>query len=170
MVSASGGPSLSRPLTAPRARLCQTSIQTSAAINPGNSGGALVDLAGTVVGIPTLAAVDQQIGGAAPGIGFAIPGRIVTDIADRTIAMGAWSTRTAPRWGSPSSPWSGQACRKPQRRGHRAGRRGWFAAKARQLKGLSRGAGGDVRDGTPVGERGALARRAARPSGRAIMA
>ena len=49
-------------------------IQTSAAINPGNSGGALVDLAGQVVGIPTLAATDQQLGGgAAPGIGFAIP-------------------------------------------------------------------------------------------------
>ncbi len=48
-------------------------IQTSAAINPGNSGGALVDLAGQVVGIPTLAATDQQLGGgAAPGIGFAI--------------------------------------------------------------------------------------------------
>ena len=30
-------------------------IQTSAPINPGNSGGALVDLAGEVVGIPTLA-------------------------------------------------------------------------------------------------------------------
>ena len=47
-------------------------IQTSASINPGNSGGALVDLAGQVVGIPTLAATDQQLGGAAPGIGFAI--------------------------------------------------------------------------------------------------
>src|SRR6516225_2487406 len=35
-------------------------IQTSAAINPGNSGGALVNLAGQVVGIPTLAGeVDQ---------------------------------------------------------------------------------------------------------------
>src|ERR1019366_4939057 len=53
-------------------------IQTSAAINPGNSGGALADLAGQVVGIPTLAATDQQLGGAAPGIGFAIPSNIVT--------------------------------------------------------------------------------------------
>jgi putative serine protease PepD len=42
-------------------------IQTSAAINPGNSGGALVNLADQVVGIPTLAATDQQLGGAAPG-------------------------------------------------------------------------------------------------------
>ena len=64
-------------------------IQTSAAINPGNSGGALADLAGQVVGIPTLAATDQQLGGgAAPGIGFAIPSNIVTDIAAQIIKTG----------------------------------------------------------------------------------
>ena len=64
-------------------------IQTSAAINPGNSGGALADLAGQVVGIPTLAATDQQLGGgAAPGIGFAIPSNIVTDIAGQIIKTG----------------------------------------------------------------------------------
>jgi putative serine protease PepD len=38
-------------------------IQTTAAINPGNSGGALVDLAGRVIGIPTLAALDPELGG-----------------------------------------------------------------------------------------------------------
>jgi S1-C subfamily serine protease len=63
-------------------------IQTSAAINPGNSGGALADLAGQVVGIPTLAAVDQQMGGAAPGIGFAIPANIVKDIAGQLVNNG----------------------------------------------------------------------------------
>ena len=63
-------------------------IQTSAAINPGNSGGALVNLADQVVGIPTLAASDQQLGGAAPGIGFAIPANIVTDIAGQIIKTG----------------------------------------------------------------------------------
>ena len=63
-------------------------IQTSAAINPGNSGGALADLADQVVGIPTLAATDQQLGGAAPGIGFAIPSNIVTDIAGQIITAG----------------------------------------------------------------------------------
>jgi S1-C subfamily serine protease len=63
-------------------------IQTSAAINPGNSGGALVNLADQVIGIPTLAATDQQMGGAAPGIGFAIPSNIVTDIAGQIIKTG----------------------------------------------------------------------------------
>ena len=65
-------------------------IQTSAAINPGNSGGALVDLTGHVIGIPTLAAVDQEIGGgsAAPGIGFAIPSNIVKTIAGQLVASG----------------------------------------------------------------------------------
>src|SRR2546430_8730860 len=48
-------------------------IQTSAPINPGNSGGALVDLQGRVIGIPTLGVSDPQLGGAAAGIGFAIP-------------------------------------------------------------------------------------------------
>jgi S1-C subfamily serine protease len=64
-------------------------IQTSAAINPGNSGGALVDLAGEVIGIPTLAATDPQLGGgAAPGIGFAVASNTVTHIADQLIAQG----------------------------------------------------------------------------------
>jgi putative serine protease PepD len=57
-------------------------IQTSAAINPGNSGGALVDLSGQVIGIPTLAALDPQMGAAeAPGIGFAIDSNTVRRVA-----------------------------------------------------------------------------------------
>jgi putative serine protease PepD len=63
-------------------------IQTSAAINPGNSGGALVDLAGEVVGIPTLAAVSPEGGGAAPGIGFAISSDTVRRIAPQLAASG----------------------------------------------------------------------------------
>ncbi|MBO3744985.1 trypsin-like peptidase domain-containing protein [Streptosporangiaceae bacterium NEAU-GS5] len=63
-------------------------IQTSAAINPGNSGGGLVDLDAHVVGIPTLAASDPEIGGTAPGIGFAIPSNTVTDIAGQIIKNG----------------------------------------------------------------------------------
>jgi putative serine protease PepD len=67
-------------------------IQTSAAINPGNSGGALVNLAGEVIGIPTLTATDPQIGGTAPGIGFAIPAGTVTDVARQLIAHGRVTT------------------------------------------------------------------------------
>jgi putative serine protease PepD len=63
-------------------------IQTSAPINPGNSGGALVDLQGDVIGIPTLAASDPQLGGSAPGIGFAIPSNTVRDIAGQLISQG----------------------------------------------------------------------------------
>jgi putative serine protease PepD len=64
-------------------------IQTSAAINPGNSGGALVDIEGRVIGIPTLAATDPQLGGgSAPGIGFALPSNLVKDIAGQIVANG----------------------------------------------------------------------------------
>ena len=64
-------------------------IQTSAAINPGNSGGALADLQGRVIGIPTLAATDPELGGtAAPGIGFAIPSNLVRDIAGQLVKYG----------------------------------------------------------------------------------
>jgi S1-C subfamily serine protease len=64
-------------------------VQTSAAINPGNSGGALIDLTGAVVGIPTLAATDPELGGsAAPGVGFAISSDTVTRIAGQLAKQG----------------------------------------------------------------------------------
>lgn len=63
-------------------------IQTSAAINPGNSGGALTQLSAQVLGIPTLAAQDPQLGGTAQGIGFAIPSNTVRDIASQLIRTG----------------------------------------------------------------------------------
>jgi S1-C subfamily serine protease len=63
-------------------------IQTSAPINPGNSGGALTDIQGRVIGIPTLAASDPQLGGAAAGIGFAIPSNTVKDIAGQIVNHG----------------------------------------------------------------------------------
>ncbi|MGA5649669.1 S1C family serine protease [Streptomyces seoulensis] len=64
-------------------------VQTSAAINPGNSGGALVNLKGQVIGIPTLGAADPGMqGGAAPGIGFAIPASMVRTVAGQIIATG----------------------------------------------------------------------------------
>jgi S1-C subfamily serine protease len=68
-------------------------IQTSAAINPGNSGGALVDLSGQVIGIPTLAAVDPEMGAEAPGIGFAIASNTVRRAAIR-LASSATSQGT----------------------------------------------------------------------------
>ena len=70
-----------------------SAIQTSAAINPGNSGGALVDSSGAVIGIPTLAALDPELGNsAAPGIGFAISSNTVRSIAPQIIARGHVST------------------------------------------------------------------------------
>jgi S1-C subfamily serine protease len=68
--------------------LITSAIQTSAAINPGNSGGALVTLDSEVIGIPTLAARLPGEGGAATGIGFAIPSNTVRDIAGQIIKSG----------------------------------------------------------------------------------
>jgi S1-C subfamily serine protease len=73
--------------TAPAATLTDM-IQTSAPINPGNSGGALVDLTGAVVGIPTLTAVDQELGGTYSGIGFAIASNTAKDIAEQIVSQG----------------------------------------------------------------------------------
>jgi putative serine protease PepD len=72
-------------------------IQTSAEINPGNSGGALVDLAGEVVGIPTLTALDPELGNtAAAGIGFAIPSNVVVDVAGQLVGHGRVVTPPSP--------------------------------------------------------------------------
>lgn len=79
--------STSRAVQEPNGVLLPDTIQTSAAINPGNSGGALVDLAGQVIGIPTLAASGSSGAGAA-GIGFAVPSNRVRLIAPQLIAKG----------------------------------------------------------------------------------
>jgi S1-C subfamily serine protease len=72
-------------------------IQTSAEINPGNSGGALIDLAGDVVGIPTLAALDPEFNDTpAAGIGFAITSNAAVDVATQLIANGRVTTPPAP--------------------------------------------------------------------------
>ena len=83
---------LGRQVSEPSGNTLPDVIQTSAAINPGNSGGALVDLNGQVVGIPTLAATDPQIGGSAPGIGFAISSNRARTIADQLISNGHVTT------------------------------------------------------------------------------
>jgi S1-C subfamily serine protease len=41
-----------------------------------------------VIGIPTLAAVDPELGGTAPGIAFAIPSNLVKDLATQIIRNG----------------------------------------------------------------------------------
>ena len=61
-------------------------IQTDAAINPGNSGGALVDSAGSLVGVNT--AIFSRTGGSL-GIGFAIPISIVRQVMGQIIQHGA---------------------------------------------------------------------------------
>lgn len=83
IISATG-----RTVVEPGGAALPNTLQTSAAINPGNSGGALVDLTGAVIGIPTLAARDPGMGGAAPGIGFAIPSNTAVDIARQFIENG----------------------------------------------------------------------------------
>ncbi|MBU0751956.1 MAG: Do family serine endopeptidase [Gammaproteobacteria bacterium] len=60
-------------------------IQTDAAINPGNSGGALVDAAGSLVGINT--AIYSQSGGSM-GIGFAIPVSLARSVMEQIITSG----------------------------------------------------------------------------------
>ncbi len=68
-------------------------IQTDAPINPGNSGGALVDAAGTVIGINSAAALSSpgpqgQPDTPASGIGYAIPINYARDIAQQLIRTG----------------------------------------------------------------------------------
>jgi S1-C subfamily serine protease len=88
IISAVGRTVTEPPSEASPGSVISDMIQTSAAINPGNSGGALVDMSRNVIGIPTLAATDQQLGGAAPGIGFAISSNTVKRIADQIVADG----------------------------------------------------------------------------------
>jgi S1-C subfamily serine protease len=90
------GRSIAEPAStgAPAAVLADA-IQTSAAINPGNSGGALVSINGAVVGIPTLAAVNRDAGGAAPGIGFAIPASTAVRIGRDLAGTGGRGSATA---------------------------------------------------------------------------
>jgi S1-C subfamily serine protease len=77
-----------RNVTEPNGAFIPNMVQTSAAINPGNSGGGLVNLQSKVIGMPTLGAIDPQIGSAVPGIGFALSSNTVTDFANQIIKNG----------------------------------------------------------------------------------
>ncbi|WP_273842187.1 S1C family serine protease [Rubrobacter calidifluminis] len=61
-------------------------IQTDAAISPGNSGGALANIKGEVIGINEAYLPPGQTG--AENIGFAIPARVATSVADQIISHG----------------------------------------------------------------------------------
>src|SRR5205085_1651174 len=54
--------------------------------HPANAGGALVNLSGQVIGIPTLSALDPEMGAEAPGIGFAIDSNTVRTAAIRLVS------------------------------------------------------------------------------------
>ena len=56
-------------------------VQTDAAVNPGNSGGPLVNMAGQVVGVNTMAARNGTIG-------FAIPANLVKGLLPQLLAKG----------------------------------------------------------------------------------
>ena len=60
-------------------------IQTDAAIYPGNSGGALVNLRGRLVGINTAFVGASKSN---PGLGFAIPLKMVRSVADQLVEYG----------------------------------------------------------------------------------
>lgn len=76
---------LDRSLSEENGTTIEHLIQTDAAINPGNSGGALVDSAGSLVGINT--AIYSRSGGSL-GIGFAIPVSIARDVLEQIVATG----------------------------------------------------------------------------------
>jgi Trypsin-like serine proteases, typically periplasmic, contain C-terminal PDZ domain len=76
-------------------------IQTSADINPGNSGGALVDITGRVIGIPTLAATDPELGAARRESGSQSRAIWSPTSPDRSLLTARSWIRTAPS--SPSA-------------------------------------------------------------------
>jgi S1-C subfamily serine protease len=63
-------------------------VQTDAAINHGNSGGPLLDLYGEVVGINTALQPDQETGGVAQGIGYAVGSDTVKAVYEQLRANG----------------------------------------------------------------------------------
>jgi S1-C subfamily serine protease len=77
---------LARPLTAPNGAELEDVIQTDAALNEGSSGGPLIDSSGTVVGVATAVAGDEE--GARPVIGFAVPVNTVRTVVAQLLDDG----------------------------------------------------------------------------------
>jgi S1-C subfamily serine protease len=77
---------LARPLTAPNGAELEDMIQTDAALDEGSSGGPLIDSSGTVVGVATAVAGDEE--GARPGIGFAVPVNTVRTVVAQLLDDG----------------------------------------------------------------------------------
>jgi serine protease Do len=63
-------------------------IQTDAAINPGNSGGVLLDMNGSVIGVPSQI---ESASGSNSGVGFAIPSDIVSKVVPELISNGTYA-------------------------------------------------------------------------------
>jgi S1-C subfamily serine protease len=76
---------LGRSVPTPEGSPLLDMIQTDAAIAPGSSGGALLDGAGSVIGITTAIAVSDT---GVEGLGFATPIDIARSVADDIIATG----------------------------------------------------------------------------------
>lgn len=76
---------LERTLPAMSGREITGVIQTDAAINPGNSGGALLNAAGSLIGVNTAIASNT---GSNAGIGFAVPADTVNRVIPELIAKG----------------------------------------------------------------------------------
>ena len=63
-------------------------IQTDAAINPGNSGGVLLDMTGSLIGVPSQI---KSASGSNSGVGFAIPSDIVSKVVPELISKGSYA-------------------------------------------------------------------------------
>ncbi len=84
-----GGSSNQNNLTAPSASFSIPDvIQTDAAINPGNSGGVLLDMNGSVIGVPSQI---KSASGSNSGVGFAIPSDIVSKVVPNLISKGSYA-------------------------------------------------------------------------------